>query len=392
MQTIGRNQRYGIHRLLLIGGGRWSRVLLPVIRSLLGESTEIHWITRNSFQVVRNWLADQSIANVTVSESIHLSTDYQAAIVATAPWTHHQYIDRLLSEAIPTFCEKPLTLSWQQAIQFEQTARERSIPLGVNLELHFASYIEQLAKRLVDDRVLVRSLSMEWLDPWTEVRYGELKHGDLYTPMVHDMFPHCWSVLRRLLPDHNIDAMNQANYDPHGGVTIQCQTDQSSSVTMQLSRRNPHRVRKVVINDGEIQLDFSPEPGTLTIGDHKVENQWQGDRPLARSLKSFFDVVHQVELRDRWALSIGNCLDSIRWAEQIEHRVALIQEQAVKRLKADPFNIDSPSDINLLIDYFLPKLAEKGERLLAITGDQQVRCAEHIISSGCLDGVHRPAP
>ncbi len=100
-------------------------------------------------------------------------------------------------------------------MELQQIAEHLNCPLGVNLELYFASFVEEFAETVRGQGQggsRVRQVEIVWKDPWSEIRYGEVKNGDIYTNIVDDMWPHCWSLLRRLCPGEKVRLLEQTEY------------------------------------------------------------------------------------------------------------------------------------------------------------------------------------
>ncbi len=369
--------------IALFGGGRWSRVLLPVLRSLLPDDCEIVWITQHGYDRAVAWLADHPLHGLTIHRAIDppsdpLSPRFEAAIVATAPSTHAMYVHDLVRNHIPTFCEKPLTLDYLQATNLIELARANSVPLGVNLELHYASYLDQFVE-LVGDQA-INQVNIVWLDPWTEQRYGETKHGDFYTSIVHDMWPHCWSLLRRLMRVPTQLQLSDVKYDPIDGVTMYVRSSEWTA-QVRLCRRNDQRTRRIELNHGTSVLDFSQEPGCSMVNNKSCAHQWAGPRPLTRALQSFLDVVEHPELLSAWPLQAATCADSVRLAEEITCKLNEIYAARISQLRKSGVELTSPAIRNLIIDAFLPLSAVQGLRWPAITEAQQIDFVKHICTT-----------
>ncbi|MDX1925779.1 MAG: Gfo/Idh/MocA family oxidoreductase [Pirellulaceae bacterium] len=370
--------KFPLRRVALIGGGRWSRVLLPVIQSLLTEDAEILWVTKHGYEHAGRWLINKAIGRVAVrTEMDWAAAAVDAAVVATSPATHGEQVSHLLQHRIPTFCEKPFTLDFEQAVALHRMATEARCPLGVNLEMYFASFVEDFAAA-VHGRY-IREINITWLDPWSETRYGETKHGDIYTSIVDDMWPHCWSLLRRLVPNGNVDLIHDVRYEPNSGlVHITAQVD-AIVATMALSRRADGRVRKIDVNRGEAVLDFGTEPGSTEFDGVRATNEWRGLRPLSRSLSSFFEVVLQPQLSDQWALAA--CLDAVRSAQLIGHKLRELQCGMFDLLRQEELNLADTGQRNLIVDLLLPEYAAKDRRWPAITMEEQIEFVKHVCTT-----------
>ncbi len=93
-----RGPRFPLERVALVGGGRWSRVLLPVMKSLLQSDAEIIWATEHGKDRARRWLSENQVDHVTLCTHADIGkADLDAAVVATMPSTHGQQAERCLN-------------------------------------------------------------------------------------------------------------------------------------------------------------------------------------------------------------------------------------------------------------------------------------------------------
>lgn len=477
--------------MILLGGGRWARVLVSVLADVLPANWRLLWVTQHGRQAAELWCREQQqqreqqrlnvaraadwievVAEVSDAQLSHA----QGAIVATSPHTHGDWLQRLLRAQVPTLCEKPLVLDLQQAEEIERQAIAANCPVGVNLELHYATCLEEFARlvsgwdtplatimlpaaassqraagsddvegratlshqsqlaksqgaeggddaerraTLVQQSQLaksevrrVRQVELQWLDPWSEVRYGETKYSDVYTNIVDDMFPHCWSLLRQVTGVEDW-CVEQVEYLLNSDVQILLvQGDVSANIT--LSRRAPERTRRLSVrlstedlqsdrvDAGEVlsnldnsgldtsghagsrfaaELDFSSEPGFIVQAGERHELQWAGERPLTRSLKSFLNVLDAHRSGDQqawqsWPLSIVSCRQSVRVSTAIARQLQRAQQHWLDRCSTgDEAGSSAHGDAfrrRLLFDMFIPVAAAAGQRV-EFTDPQQLQ-------------------
>ncbi len=371
--------QFPLRRVLLVGGGRWSRVLLPVMQSLLANDAQISWVTEHGHEQARRWLAESKTERVVVKSYVEThDAAFDAAVIATAPSTHVRNARELIERGIPTLCEKPFALDAAQAAELEQLAHAQKRVLGVHLELPFASYFQEFAE-------LVRAqaaadIAITWFDPWSEVRYGEIKHGDVYTSIVDDMWPHCWSLIREMLPGATFSVIQIDNvvYEPSDGKVLVLARTEQTQIRVELSRRFLRRKRRIEVDGCKLLLDFSAEPGWREVGGVVTTNAWQGLRPLSRSLQSFFEVVVNNTLASRWTLSLHNCLDSVRQACEISGRLRALQEQRLLDLQRSGVDLSDTAQRNLIVDALLPEYAQDGQRWPAFSLEQQTAFVQHV--------------
>ncbi len=348
----------------------------------LAPQTEIHWVTRHGLSQAQR-LAAATPRKVTVDSSLPDSHEFDAALVATAPNTHFEQVRVLLERQIPTLCEKPLTYQLNHAEELKRLSEQHNIPLGVNLELHYASYLDQFLDFMGRCSDSFSMIHVDWMDQWVETRYAELKYADIYTPIVQDMFPHCWSILRKLFPTYRIGGVVHAGYDPIDGVAIDCelhrlqfdagpmsQLSTKLKCRVRLQRRSNNRIRRIDLDNGRLTLDFSNEPGWIEVAGGKKTLEWNGPRPLARTWDAFMQVIANRASRAEWPLSVENCLDSVRWSQSIADDVLAIQQQQIETLLRSGSK-GTTADRNLIVDAIAPQRAQEGERVSAFSEEQQ---------------------
>lgn len=353
-------------KLSLFGGGRWARVLMSVLVDILPEQWRIVWVTKIGHEVATKWCNDRDENRIEVVHELSDTslTGIDAAIVATAPHLHSEVLWRTIAAGIPTLCEKPLVLDIHQSEEFEKLALERNCPLGVNLQLTFASFLEEFAA--VSQEIGVKSIEVVWKDPWSEERYGEQKHGDVHTNIVEDMLPHCWTLLAAVSGLNDWQILD-VNYTSNTDVLLDLIAG-SVLAKVTLGRRAQCRHRKVSINQDEAFLDFSYEPGHIGLrsfphGLQRYDLKWKTERPLRRSLESFLKIADSKAQWTDWPLSIVACSQSIRLCS-VASQMLLARRTAMLRNYVNDVGCSSKDfRERLILDTYLPIAARQNWRL-----------------------------
>ena len=179
------------------------------------------------------------------------------------------------------------------------------------------------------------------------------KFGDVYTPLVHDSLPHCWSLLHVLTEETHVD-LEHLDFGENGQTTL-TGTCNATNVKITLNRRGVSRVRRVLVNEGEALLDFSQEPGTMQLfGNEPTTNEWRSGRPLRASLCAFFDAAENPS--KPFPASVQNCLPSVALSQEaFNHSQSLLRQKLLKLYREGKLNADDPYAQNLLIDLLLPQ-------------------------------------
>ena len=352
---------------MIFGGGRWSRVLLSVLKHVRSIESEILWVTKHSFAAAETWLSLNPIENLQVVSALNLQAA-DAVIIATSPESHFLIAKQAVTLGLPTLCEKPIAPDRRGAEELLELSRRAGCPLGLHLELLYASYLSDFAARL--RTINVHSVKIEWFDPWCEKREEETKYGEFYADIMNDQLPHCWSLLATVFQT-SIGLQIKA-VDEDSASTKVSGTWGSVITDCHLSRRAERRVRRILINDGEWELDFSVEPGVVIHEGTSTPNHWSSERPLARSLSGFLEVARDPRQCDNWPLALSNCFPAVESAMDASARLRFLQDQRIQALRLDlEIDLENANHVRLIVDRFLPDFASKGKRMPVRTAEEQ---------------------
>ena len=339
--------------ILIIGGGRWARVIMSVLISLV-SNRKIIWLTRHDAESNRNWLHTQGYSNVLImtdSEKAWQLPIY-AVIIASSSRDHAKDLTRAVQLSVPALCEKPFSMGAAQARQIVALSELRSVVAGVNLEFLYASYLHEFASLLKTSPP--RLIEIRWCDPCNEIRYGEQKFGEIHTPLVHDSLPHCWSLLRVIFDESPIELIS-ATYCDSSEIIVRAVCGQAS-IRIVLNRRAQHRERKITIDNGQFALDFSNEPGRyVTPSRDVVENKWSGLRPLGASLFSFLKKLE--DPNHIFPSSIKECLPSVEFCSDAHGMISnQLRDSLMSHHRSGTLEFSNTVARNSLVDLMVPQL------------------------------------
>lgn len=371
-------------KLCVFGGGRWAKVIVSVISSQLPRGAKILWVTSNNYNDCLNWVSENPLGNDisinVVNRDICSADKIDAAIVATATPTHHVYVEKCLTLHIPTLCEKPLSITVESSYELIELSRKNKCALGVNYEFLYATYLQDFKSKI--DVMDVSSVEMYWHDPVSEIKYGEVKKSDYSTSIIYDQFSHCCSIIGFLFPENKLSSVDRLNYLANSSVNLICVSDEIE-FNFSLSRRSGARKRSICIN-GELVLDFSIEPGFISLNRVVEKCVWKTHRPLYCSLSSFLNVaLNKLSLSD-WPALIDNNAYIIQLCAEGEIKLNLAFEQMIQELKDDEmYNAENIQLINLMIDKYVPEAAKRGYRIELNTIFEQ-----HQFAKECIEDPH----
>jgi predicted dehydrogenase len=310
----------------LVGGGRWGRVHASNLAQLLTPRDRVLWVSRHNQDILRDVI--KKLRNGPEFELVTNLGDAllarpETALVVTPPNTHVAVAEACLRGGVHTFVEKPLAFKVGEARSLIDTAEKSNLVLAVGLHLLSASYLHHFKSQLVARGIL--RISIRWFDAINEVRYGEVKLADDATPIVHDVYPHVWSIVR-VLTGYDEQKTNVVSARADGSVSFEL-TAGSTKVEAQCGRRAEIRERKIdiVLSDGSsASLDFAHEPGKGILDGVTLPSDpaWgKTPRPAMVEVMEFLEQVLSVSRNREWPHLASNCIDSVVGAETLNSKV-----------------------------------------------------------------------
>lgn len=279
--------------IVVIGGGRWARVIIGQLEGLVPQSTAIKIHTSRNIVGMSKWVAEQRYKNVWV-ETEFLQFDAfktSAVIVANAARDHEMAIDAGLNVGAAVLVEKPVTLSTNSARRLSDLANSRGLYFASAHVFMFASYIATFAKK-VKFSGLIEHIRVVWCDQKVEERYSETKTYDPSLPIYADCLPHVLSIFEMLAPDLTLNFVGLSLY--RGGSHVELQLMLGTiPCSIRFERNSDARQRIIEVLNGwqHFRCDFTQEPGTIFSGEIKEEINidWgRSPRPLVSQLTAFF--------------------------------------------------------------------------------------------------------
>jgi len=299
------------HDVAIIGGGRWGRVILSVLATSDLPVDRITLVTTHNAALAQD-VVSRLASNHPIRIVSELSDSPPVAIIANAARSHGETARNLIARGAHLLIEKPVVLTLPEARQLLSLARAARTILLPALSYRFCSYLRNFARRIAPLRPLT-GFDLLWTDPAGEIRYGEQKTYDTTINVADDVMPHVSSILSVLFPQgvFSVKSCRMARGGKSatlklsaggmkGSVTLECDSD---------------RRRRTIQLSAPASLDFSVEPGTMTIGAETMtaDAKWANSPgPLARQLRYFLECVEQGKTsgHDETAL-----LESVRLAE-----------------------------------------------------------------------------
>ncbi|MDD3019699.1 MAG: Gfo/Idh/MocA family oxidoreductase [Alphaproteobacteria bacterium] len=342
--------------IAILGGGRWAKTHVAILAPLLSATGKIDWFTDYNQDNNQAWLdalPDKEIISLRAYTNLH-TRSYDGYIIATASHTHADYLRQLIPHGSPILCEKPFCYSNAEVRAILALSKEHHCPVSMNIEFIYASYLQDFKKML--EKIDIRNIRIDWQDPLSENRNGEIKKSDVYTPIAFDQSVHCWSLLYTLLESSDF-VLTDTVYEEKGEITVKAHNNKTN-ITLTLNRFADRRIRRISVNDDYAILDFSTEPGCITTKTSTIQNHWYGKSPMTQAILRF---LHTVSTQGKYyapdPTAIENIASCITFCENIHILLAAHLRPFIKNTCLLTSDIKSS-----LIYYYCPIFVQKGYR------------------------------
>lgn len=275
----------GLKSISIIGGGRWSRVLLDVLAGVAPQDLEIHAYSSSNKAGMTEWAATKGYQKRI--KIVDRPVETQAVVIANKAADHEKAAMDALRRGAFVLLEKPLAPDAKAAERIVAAANGR---LAASQVVRWARYVDNFAKACRESGPL-ESLDVKWTDVVGATRHGEVVRHDTSISFVADALPHVCAIVDAVAgraPETLRSSMRDG--DAHqllldaGGVPV----------AAPLHRGGAARERVITARAGgkTLTLDFAPEPGVMTRGGRQetADAKWESEpRPLALMLGAFLN-------------------------------------------------------------------------------------------------------
>ena len=283
--------------LAVIGDGRWGRILCRCVARKKPGNWPLFWVARHhtATEVPGRFSIVREIGDI--------SPPPAGAIVANAPASHAATTRQLLDRKIHTLVEKPFVTDNDDASALIALANNKKTILAVGHVMRFADYLIDAARNLPAP---IKRVRIHWEDAEFDTRQGETKTASVHVSPILDVFPHIWSIIRTVgvIPPLKFSGIHIDSNS--GAVTVDLTDDAahvSTSYSATINRQGTARKRIVEILcwDGSVnEIDFSVEPGTVTLDGTSFAALWDpGNPPLDQEIETFLQALTGADLDER---------------------------------------------------------------------------------------------
>tara|TARA_B100000768_G_C11283483_1_gene380259 strand:- start:941 stop:2110 length:1170 start_codon:yes stop_codon:yes gene_type:complete len=284
-----------MNKIGVAGSGRWARVLISILNSILPEEDKIIIFSTRGSKIISNWVTSSNlenrIASVDKYKNIKIS-NLSALIVANAAKDHFMIAKLGMMSYIPVIVEKPLTTAYETSLQLIDLSNKNNVPLASSQIFLFAEYLNNF-KKLIESNKNISNINFTWEDASEETRYGEIKTYDSSLPLHKDCLPHVLSILSFLIGSKifldDIEFGKEAS-----SLKVKMH---SKDVEFNINLKRNAKVRKRFIHvkgTKSLQLDFTNEPGEITCDENSflADENWKSRKsPATLMLMSFLKSI-----------------------------------------------------------------------------------------------------
>jgi hypothetical protein len=310
--------------IILFGGGRWAKVYLEVLVQILPKDTFISVFSPNNYQGMKQWI-EKTIGKQRVVAVAELPEPeqniYTVVLVVNRMKDHANRITWAIENNLPVLVEKPVCPDYSTALTLDLLAADSGQCLAASHIFLFSTYLENFKKVISKSIEEVQTVSIDWCDTNSEIRYNETQSYDSAVPVYLDCFPHIISILSYLFntPEFELCEINVSR----GGAELQLQLliNHTCHCDVRIERNSNYRKRKISVTSSvdNLILDFSSEPGFIMANgeENSADPEWLiNEKPLAKMLKQFFNNIKSENLDARLGMSLA--IEGLRLINEIE--------------------------------------------------------------------------
>lgn len=254
--------------VVILGAGRWGRVLASVISNARGHTDNMMIVSRSNPLSTKEWLHNHSsMSGLKVRENILDAISYfndncnepPLFIVASRPSQHSADVLSLTSYNVPIMVEKPVAEKGEKVSKLiNQHSESFTSTLSVGIEFSLSPVFHYVSSIVKNN---IQSMFLYWHDSQGEMRYGEVKRCHEEVHVLDDIIYHAMSIFR-IFTKEGINGFSVINATLHSnrlkgtiklgsdGIICQVNADQKAK----------ERVRMLVIGTiggDEIAINFS---------------------------------------------------------------------------------------------------------------------------------------
>lgn len=324
---------------LVIGTRRWARILALELCQIMPDNKVILLLRNDTGDEIENWINQNGLGHrITLITEIPPCKPFQVAVafIANSAYLHYEYSTRALKLGYHIICEKPITLTRDQAISLLDLARLLNLQLFSSNVYLFSHSIQIAASNWLSVHNLI-GVSLIWADSDTGDGDYSPKKYDSSVPIIMDVLPHVSNILDRVLGDVDLN-LELIKVGGGGGRVYLRYGNRSFKVRIQLIRNHSDRIRLMIFRtkDRTVYLDLDRETIRVVQPNNHLQplnlSGTKVEKPLQAMLRSVCEFFSSGRIDDR--LSSNHAIKGLSLIESamapyVQNQVANIQKYRV---------------------------------------------------------------
>ena len=257
------------NNIIVIGGGRWAKIILIELISHFENIDKIILITGNKK------IIEELPSNI-FKKKLYLKNNLNKinlkkithAIVVNKNKDHFLTSKKIIENNINVLVEKPLVSKIKEYEKLKKLSQKKKKFIHVSTPFFFAYYFFYIKKFIATNKP---ELFFEWHDPKKDKRHGFLKKYDKSITYLEDTTYHIYGILNCIFGKKKIVYLSSKNFKNKGNVKFEYG---KIRVNLNCSRNIEHeRIRKIKIicNKKNIRINYSDDKKvTINVNSRKI--------------------------------------------------------------------------------------------------------------------------
>jgi len=244
------------HKILIIGRGRWSQIIINELNSNFPNIEKI-FVFSSKFKQKKSKIKKIIFIN---SLTLLKKQNIKYIIIANKNSDHFKYVKLFIKNKYNILCEKPLVVTKNKLLSLESKIKKNKCFLMISMQFFYAFYFNFINKNLVKNRK-IKKIIIDWFDKKNEKRKGIVKNHDLKINFLEDIFYHVYSALY-LLANIKEYSFKQKPLKEENRIKVNFFTNNKIETILNSSRSYTRRIRVIKIyfkNRDCLFLNFSKD-------------------------------------------------------------------------------------------------------------------------------------
>lgn len=244
------------HKILIIGRGRWSQIIINELNTNFPNIEKI-FVFSPKFKQEKS--KNKKIIFIN-SLDLLKKQNIKYIIIANKNSDHFKFAKLFLKNKNNVLCEKPLVVKKNKLLNLERRIKKNKCFLMISMQFFYAFYFNFINKNLVKNKK-IKKISIDWFDKKDEKRKGIIKNHDLKINFIEDIFYHVYSALY-LLANIKEYSFIQKPLKDRNRTNFNFFTNNKIKTILNSSRNYTRRIRiiKIYFNNKDcLFLNFSKD-------------------------------------------------------------------------------------------------------------------------------------